>query len=94
MKDIKIDNNHKIDYLLFTPFEIYSISVLAIPGYISGMESEDIWRQAIAFQKKKNALANPIKENMKLKQTIRESYKSERTQLGKSVLKQLMEAIQ
>ena len=34
------------------------------------------------------------KENKKLKQTIREAYENERTQLGKSVLKQLMEAIQ
>ena len=34
------------------------------------------------------------KENEKLKQTIKEAYETERTQLGKSVLKQLMEAIQ
>ena len=34
------------------------------------------------------------KENEQLKQTIKEAYESERTQIGKNVLKQLMEAIQ
>ena len=33
-------------------------------------------------------------ENLRLKQTITEAYQNERTQLGKSVLKQLMETIQ
>jgi regulator of replication initiation timing len=34
------------------------------------------------------------KENQHIKNTIQEAYKNERTQLGKSILKQLMEAIQ
>jgi hypothetical protein len=34
------------------------------------------------------------KENQHIKNTIQEAYNNERTQLGKSVLKQLMEAIQ
>jgi DNA anti-recombination protein RmuC len=34
------------------------------------------------------------KENQHIKNTIKEAYNNERTQLGKSVLKQLMEAIQ
>ena len=33
-------------------------------------------------------------ENNKLKQTIKESYETERTALGQSVLKQLLETIQ
>lgn len=33
-------------------------------------------------------------ENKNLKQTIKEAYQSERTMIGKSVLKQLMETIQ
>jgi hypothetical protein len=33
-------------------------------------------------------------ENQHIKNTIKEAYNNERTQLGKSVLKQLMEAIQ
>ena len=33
-------------------------------------------------------------ENEELKQTIKEAYKTERTAIGKSVLKQLLEAIQ
>ena len=33
-------------------------------------------------------------ENQRIKQTIREAYENERTAIGKSVLKQLMEAIQ
>lgn len=33
-------------------------------------------------------------ENTQIKQTIKESYQSERTMIGKSVLKQLMETIQ
>ena len=33
-------------------------------------------------------------ENEQLKQTIKESYETERTSIGKSVLKQLLEAIQ
>jgi len=33
-------------------------------------------------------------ENTHIKNTIKEAYNNERTQLGKSVLKQLMEAIQ
>ena len=34
------------------------------------------------------------KENQHIKNTIKEAYNNERTQLGKSVLKQLIEAIQ
>ena len=34
------------------------------------------------------------KENEQLKQTIREAYNNERTQIGKNCLKQLLEAIQ
>ena len=33
-------------------------------------------------------------ENEQLKQTIREAYKTERTHIGRNVLKQLLEAIQ
>lgn len=49
----------------------------------------------IDFLKDENKhMRNVLNENKKLKQTIREAYENERTQLGKSVLKQLMEAIQ
>ena len=34
------------------------------------------------------------KENEQLKQTIQEAYETERTAIGRSVLKQLLEAIQ
>jgi len=33
-------------------------------------------------------------ENNRIKQTIKEAYESERTQIGRNVLRQLMEAIQ
>lgn len=45
-------------------------------------------------RKWKNECANEIQENNRIKNTIREMYENERTELGKSVLKQLMEAIQ
>ena len=41
-----------------------------------------------------NRLNELHKENTHIKNTIKEAYNNERTQLGKSVLKQLMEAIQ
>jgi len=42
----------------------------------------------------KTECTNEIKENNKIKNTIKEMYETERTQLGQSVLKQLLEAIQ
>ena len=35
-----------------------------------------------------------LEENEQIKQTIKEAYQTERTQIGKNVLRQLMEAIQ
>ena len=37
---------------------------------------------------------NLYEENTQIKSTIKEAYRNERTQIGKSVLKQLMETIQ
>ena len=42
----------------------------------------------------KTECTNEIKENNKIKNTIKEMYETERTQLGQSVLKQLLEQIQ
>jgi len=42
----------------------------------------------------KTECTNEIKENNKIKNTIKEAYNTERTDLGRSVLKQLLEAIQ
>lgn len=56
----------KLDYVLITPYKIYGFTIRGYEGDISGMENEDTWRQAIFMQKKKNALANPIKENIAL----------------------------
>ena len=44
--------------------------------------------------KMKKVLNTTKNENEQIKQVIKEAYHNERTQLGKSVLKQLMEAIQ
>ena len=44
--------------------------------------------------KMKKVLNTTKKENEHIKQVIKEAYNNERTQLGQSVLKQLMEAIQ
>ena len=41
-----------------------------------------------------NRLNDLTDENEHIKHTIKEAYNNERTQLGKSVLKQLLEAIQ
>ncbi len=41
-----------------------------------------------------NDLIKQRKENTRIKQTIREAYETERTQIGRNVLKQLLEAIQ
>ena len=41
-----------------------------------------------------NEYVDVKKENERLKQTIQEAYKTERTQIGRNVLKQLLEAIQ
>ena len=48
------------------------------------------------FTKKRlhELLQQTQKENEHIKQTIREAYETERTQLGHNVLKQLLEAIQ
>ena len=42
----------------------------------------------------KNILNELYDENINIKNTIKEAYKTERTNLGKSVLKQLLEQIQ
>ena len=44
--------------------------------------------------KMKKVLNTTKKENEHIKNTIKEAYNNERTELGKSVLKQLLEAIQ
>ena len=44
--------------------------------------------------KMKKVLNTTKKENEQIKQVIKEAYNNERTKLGQSVLKQLMEAIQ
>ena len=44
--------------------------------------------------KMKKVLNTTKKENEQIKHLIKEAYNNERTQLGKSVLKQLLEAIQ
>ncbi|WP_296887556.1 hypothetical protein [uncultured Methanobrevibacter sp.] len=66
-------------------------------------DDADIWEDnhflAVAYNhinakkitKRLNKLAD---ENEMIRNTINEMYKNERTQLGKSVLKQLLEAIQ
>ena len=66
-------------------------------------DDADIWENnhflAVAYNhnnakkitKRLNKLAD---ENEMIRNTINEMYKNERTQLGKSVLKQLLEAIQ
>ena len=68
-----------------------------------GDDDADIWEDnhflAVAYNhinakkitKRLNKLSD---ENEMIRNTINEMYKNERTQLGKSVLKQLMEAIQ
>ena len=46
------------------------------------------------IQELQNHLKRLENENEQIKQVIKEAYNNERTQLGKSVLKQLLEAIQ
>lgn len=41
-----------------------------------------------------NDLIKQRKENTRIKQTIQEAYNNERTQIGRNVLRQLLEAIQ
>ena len=66
LKDVKIDKDHKFDYVLLTPYELYGVTVKSYEGNISGLDSDKTWRQSLAFKKKKIALANPIKENQEL----------------------------
>ena len=60
----------KLDYVLLTPFNVYGITVKSYEGSISGMESDESWRQELAFKKIKNALPNPITENVKLSEAL------------------------
>ena len=66
LKDVKIDKDHKFDYVLLTPYELYGVTIKSYEGNISGLDSDKTWRQSLAFKKKKNALPNPIKENQEL----------------------------
>ena len=51
-------------------------------------------RERISYQKQHEKWEEEIqKENEYIKNTIQEAYNSERTQIGKSVLKQLMENV-
>jgi len=54
-------------------------------------ENEQLKNSVDILDKVRNEL---IDENEQLKQTIQEAYETERTSIGKSVLKQLLEAIQ
>ena len=63
----------------YTTYEVHSSSITATKD-----EMEDLC-----------LLLNELNdENNHIKQTIQEAYESERTQIGKNVLKQLLEAIQ
>lgn len=66
LKDVKIDKDHKFDYVLLTPYELYGVTIKSYEGNISGLDSDQTWRQSLAFKKKKNAIPNPIKENLEL----------------------------
>ena len=66
-------------------------------------DDADIWEDnhflAVAYnhinaKKITKRLNKLVDENEMIRNTINEMYKNERTQLGKSVLKQLLEAIQ
>ena len=42
------------------------MTIKSYEGNISGLDSDQTWRQSLAFKKKKNALPNPIKKNQEL----------------------------
>ena len=71
LKDVKINKDHKFDYVLLTPYELYGVTVKSYEGNISGLDSDQTWRQSLAFKKKKNALPNPIKENQELVELLK-----------------------
>ena len=60
-------------------------------GTLIDMETRNMYELAYEVVDLLNELND---ENNHIKQTIKEAYQTERTQIGRNVLKQLMEAIQ
>ena len=76
-KYVLVKDVDQLDYVLITPYRIYGITIKSYEGYISGLDTEETWRQAIAFQKKKNALPNPVKECIELSSKLAKRIKEE-----------------
>lgn len=62
--------------------------------YDTGCIIDHVENEVLSTKKTVNRLNKLTDENERIKQTIREAYDNERTTLGKSVLKQLIERIQ
>ena len=65
--------------------------ILTDNGYIYDQKEGSIHQVIESVVKQLNELSD---KNEQLKQTIQEAYETERTAIGRSVLKQLLEAIQ
>lgn len=76
-KYVLVKDVDQLDYVLITPYRIYGITIKSYEGYISGLDTEETWRQSIAFQKKKNALPNPVKECIGLSSKLAKRIKEE-----------------
>lgn len=76
-KYVLVKDVDQLDYVLITPYRIYGIIIKSYEGYISGLDTEEVWRQSIAFQKKKNALPNPVKECIELSSKLAKRIKEE-----------------
>lgn len=75
------------NYVRFTENGVNVISI----GFKEYADAESCKNRLLPFCNRLNELED---ENQYIKNTIQEAYNTERTQLGKSVLKQLIEAIQ
>ena len=75
IKNYEIDKDHKIENILITPYNVYLITSITYEGVINGMDSDVNWTQALKSQATRNAIPNPVKENMNLIELLKSKKK-------------------
>lgn len=75
IKNISLDKDHKIDYLLISTSSVYAINGVSYQGVINGMDSDDNWTQALRSQNTRNAFPNPIKKQLESIELLKAKYK-------------------